>query len=86
MLRNNIYHKLAMTTKDSSIFLESDSSLLEGAAIKRDDTTPKSGKDSSEKEIAEGRWEEQDNLRFTVFIEYHQEVFLSRHQRKYLFC
>lgn len=34
-------------------------------------------------EGSEGRWGEGENVKFVVFVNYYQDIFVSRHKRKY---
>ena len=35
------------------------------------------------KEVNEGRWTEEENFKFVIFVAYYQDIFVSRHRRKY---
>ena len=41
-----------------------------------------SGMEEGSKELVEGKWNEDENLRFVIFIHYYQDIFSSRHRRK----
>ena len=34
------------------------------------------------KEVIEGKWNEDENLKFVIFIHYYQDIFSSKHKRK----
>lgn len=37
------------------------------------------------KDGSEGKWSEEENLSFCIFVHYFQDIFSSKHKRKY-FC
>ena len=34
------------------------------------------------KEVVEGKWNDDENLKFVIFVNYYQDIFSSRHKRK----
>ena len=34
------------------------------------------------KEVVEGKWNDEENLKFVIFVNYYQDIFSSRHKRK----
>jgi hypothetical protein len=34
------------------------------------------------KEVVEGKWNDDENLKFVIFVNYYQDIFASRHKRK----
>ena len=43
---------------------------------------PESNLSEGSKELIEGKWNDDENLRFVIFVNYYQDIFSSRHKRK----
>ena len=43
---------------------------------------PESNSSEENKEVVEGKWNDDENLKFIIFVNYYQEIFSSRHKRK----